>query len=56
MTAPALLEMDLHIKNDWFPTMFTLIKFDDINGDLKFLYGLELLIPSSGTGTRSCDI
>ena len=28
----------------------------NINGDLDILYGLELLVPSSGTVTRNCDI
>ena len=31
-------------------TLFTVI--DDINGDLNCLYGLKMLSPSSGTGTR----
>ena len=29
---------------------------NNIKGYLNILYGLELLIPSSGTGTRNCDI
>ena len=34
--------------------LFTIIK--NINDYLNILYGLELLILSSGTGTRNCDI
>ena len=33
-----------------------LLIINNINGYLNILYGLELLIPSSGTGTRNCDI
>ena len=33
--------MDLHIRNNLFPPLFTII--NDINGDLNFQYGLELL-------------
>ena len=46
--------MDLHIRNNFFPPLFTMI--NDINGDLNILYGLELLIPSSGAGTRKFDM
>ena len=46
--------MDLHIRNNLFSPLFTTI--NNINGDLTFLYGFELLIPSSGTGTRNCNI
>ena len=46
--------MGLHIRNSFCLPLFTII--DDITGDLNILYGLELLIPSSGTGTRNCDI
>ena len=49
-----LLKMDLLKRNNMFPPLFTII--NNINGDLKFLYGLELLIPISGTGTRNYDI
>ena len=45
--------MDLHIGNNLFHTVFTII--NDINGDLNFLYGLELLFPSFATGTHDCD-
>ena len=45
--------MDLHVINILFLSLFIV---DDINGHLNFLYGLELLIPSSGTGTRNCGI
>ena len=34
--------------------MFTII--NNITGYLDILYGLESLIPSSGTGTRNCDM
>ena len=45
--------MELHIRNNLFLPCFTII--NDINGDLNFLYGLELLIQSSGTWTHNCD-
>ena len=41
-------------KNNLFPPLFLII--NNIDGYLNILYGLELLIPSSGTGTRNCDI
>ena len=46
-----LLEMDLLKRNNLFPRLFTII--NNINGNLNSMYGLELLIPSSGTGTRN---
>ena len=54
MTLLALLEMDLLKKNHLFPPLFTII--NNTNGYLNILYGLELLIPDSGIGTRNCDI
>ena len=47
MTLQPLLEMDLIKRNYLFPPLFTVI--NNINGYLNILYGLELLIPSSGT-------
>ena len=52
MTLLPLLEMDLLKRNHLFPPLFTII--NNINGYLNILYDLELLIPSSGTGTRNC--
>ena len=49
-----MLEKDLLKRNNLFPPLFTII--NNINGYLSTLYGLELLFPSSGTGTRNCDI
>ena len=46
--------MDLHIQNNLFPPLFTII--NDTNGDLNFLYGFDLLIPSSGTGNHNWDM
>ena len=40
--------MDLLKRNNLFPPLFIII--NKINGYLNILYGLELLIPSSGTG------
>ena len=33
-----LLEIDLHIENDLFPPLFSIV--NNINGDLNILYGL----------------
>ena len=49
-----LMEIDLRIRNKLFFPLFTII--NDFSGDLNFLYGLVLLMPSSGIGTRNCDI
>ena len=49
-----LLKTDLHISNGLFPSLFTII--NNNNGDLIMLYYLELLVPSSGTGTGNCNI
>ena len=46
--------MDLHIRNNLFLLMFTVI--NDINSDLNILYGSELQTANSGIGTRNCDI
>ena len=46
--------MDLLKRNNLFPPLFTII--NKINGYLNIMYALELLIPSSGTGTCNCDI
>ena len=46
--------MDLHIRNNLFPPLFTII--NNINGYLNILYDLKSLIPNSGTGTHNCDI
>ena len=44
----------LHIRNNLFSQLFTVINY--IYGDLDFLYGLELLILSSGTGIHNSGI
>ena len=46
--------MGLLKRNNLFHPLFTIM--NNIKGYLNILYGLELLIPSSGTGTRNCDI
>ena len=37
-----------------FVPLFTFI--NNINGDIYMLHGLELLVPSTGTGTGECEI
>ena len=48
-----LLKMDLLMRNNLSPQLFTII---NINDDFNILYRLELLIPSHGKGTPIYDM